>query len=144
MSVEETVTRIRTGSTGWMIQRIARRLDEAMNARLSAHDLTIQQFAVLMRVLERDGQTQAEIGSHFGMPAYAISRALDHLEGTGRVVRAPHPTSRRSLTIHGTDAGKMLLPDLTAIIHAVNADLAAPLTDAERDTLNSLLNRLVS
>lgn len=138
------VESVRSQSMGWRFQRIARKLDDAMNARLAPHDLNIQQFAVLMSVIEKDGQTQSDIGAQFGMPAYAISRALDHLEQTGRVERRPHPTSRRALTIHASEPGKALFPSLVAIINEVNAELLAPLSEVERKTLGDLLFRLIT
>ena len=130
----------RRASFGWMIQRLARHTDRAMTERLSPLGLSLSQFAVLMMVLEKGGQTQTQIGQNFGMPAYAISRALDHLETTGLLERRAHPTSRRTYTIHGTAKGQALLPQLFAIIQATNAELTAPLEDTEKAQLAGLLS----
>ena len=59
---------VRTSSLGWMIQRISRRLDREMDDRLNKLDLTLQQFAIMMAVLETGGQTQTEIGNKFDTP----------------------------------------------------------------------------
>jgi DNA-binding MarR family transcriptional regulator len=143
MRKSQKARRTRTSSLGWMIQRIAGKLDRAMEARLSAHDLTVAQFAVVMTVLEHEGLSQTEIGERFGMPAYAISRAIDHLENTGLVVREPHPTSRRTHVIHATDAAYDLSASLFDIIRDVNAELATPLTTAERSEFLRLLKKLL-
>lgn len=134
--------KIRKSSLGWMIQRVARRLDKAMSARLSEQNLSLQQFAVMMIVLENDGQTQAMIGNNFGMPAYAISRALDHLEYAGFLERRAHPTSRRTHTIHATKPGKMLGPELYKIVKEVNDELAVPFSAEERSVFAEMLSRL--
>ncbi len=143
MSIENETRQVRTTSLGWMIQRLAGRLDRLMEERLSAHGLTLQQFAVMMTVLEFEGLTQSEIGARFGMPAYAISRAIDHLEGAGLLERRAHPTSRRAHTIHVTEKGRQLGPDLFRIVGDVNAELAAPLSDQQRDKFAELLSAVL-
>lgn len=141
--IENEAKSTRTSSHGWAIQRIARRLDTVMNKRLSAFDLTLQQFAVLMTVLEADGLTQAEISKRFHMPPYAISRALDHLEKARLLQRRPHPASRRAYTIHCTEKGRALGPELFLLVREVNDELARPLTADERAQFGKLLAKLV-
>ena len=143
MSLEKETQQVRTTSLGWMIQRIARRLDAAMEQRLSRHDMTVQQFAVMMTVLETEALSQSEIGERFGMPAYAISRAIDHLEDLGLVERRPHPTSRRTLTIHPTGEGRAISEALFGIVKEVNDELAAALSPSERSQLQALLSQVV-
>lgn len=139
MSIAEETKTVRGSSLGWMVHRLARSLDMAMDARLVDLDLSVPQFAVMMTVLELDGLSQAEIGQRFAMPAYTISRAIDHLEAKGFVERRPHPTSRRTLTIHATDAGKDLRERLFAIVAEVNAELVAPLSHADQEHFRRLL-----
>ncbi|MCR9120947.1 MAG: MarR family transcriptional regulator [Phyllobacteriaceae bacterium] len=122
-----------------MIQRLARRLDDAMNARLAEHGLTLQQFAILMTVIEHGRMTQAEIGRRFAMPAYAISRAIDGLEADGLLVRDAHPSSRRAHQIHATPKALDLAPAMFTIVKAVNADLTAGLAADDADRLRQLL-----
>ncbi|MBV1866370.1 MAG: MarR family transcriptional regulator [Marinosulfonomonas sp.] len=127
-----------------MIQRISRRLDRKMGERLNRLDLTLQQFTIMMTVLETDGQTQTEIGNKFDAPPYAISRALDQLEAAGYLERRVHPSSRRTRTIHATPRGRKLGPQLFSIVGEVNKELVAPFTDKERAMFEKLLIKLVS
>ena len=126
-----------------MIQRISRRLDREIGDRLNRLDLTLQQFAIMMAVSETGGQTQTEIGNKFDTPAYAISRALDHLEAAGHLERRAHPSSRRTRTIHATPKGRKLGPQLFAIMGEVTKELVAPFSAKERATFENLLKRLV-
>lgn len=129
----------REASIGWMIQRLARRLDDAMNARLAEHGLNLQQFAVMMTVLEHGSLTQAEIGRRFAMPAYAISRAIDALEDVGLIAREPHPSSRRAHMIRATEKGLALAPTLFELVGRINADLTRDLDADDADRLRRLL-----
>ncbi len=143
MSIEAETHRTRTTSYGWMIQQIARQLNQSMEEKLSPHGLNLRQFAVMMTVLEFDGLTQIEIGGRFSMPPYAISRAIDHLEKAGFVERRKHPKSRRALTVHATKQGSALAPNLFDIVKDANNELTAPLSKSQRDQLGKLLRILI-
>lgn len=133
----------RETSRGWMLQRISRAMDVDMTQRLAGLDMTQQQFAVMMIVLEHEPLIQSRIGDYFGMPPYAISRAVDALEAHGHLARAPHPTSRRAVTISTTPAGRALAPQLFAIVQGLNADLLAPLTADEQAQFGAILQKLL-
>ncbi|RVT82203.1 MarR family transcriptional regulator [Rhodobacteraceae bacterium CCMM004] len=133
----------RATSIGWLLQRAARQAEAAMEERLTDVGLSVQQFAVMMTVLEDPGLSQTEIGARFSMPAWAISRAIDHLVAEGLVERRAHPTSRRTLAIYPTEEGRALAGRLFAIVGEVNDTVSAPLTGAERGTLAALLVKLV-
>lgn len=143
MSIDQETHDVRTSSLGWMIQRIARRMERIMEERLSPHGMTVQHFAVMMTVLETDGLSQTEIGERFGMAAYAISRAIDHLENGGFLERRAHPTSRRTHTINATQQGRRLRKSLYAIVREVNDDLAAPLSANQRNDFRKLLEKVL-
>jgi DNA-binding MarR family transcriptional regulator len=144
MTLKTDTHDLRTSSLGWMIQRLARYLDQEMDARLKAHGLTLQQFAVLMTALETDGLSQTAIGEKYGMPPYAISRAIDQLVRQDLLQRRQHPTSRRTHTIHATETAEALSGRLFAIVREVNDGLAQPLSAEERAQFQALLTRLVA
>ncbi len=73
----------REASLGWKIQRIAGALNRSMTSQLSAVNLGLDQFAVMMTVLEIDGLTQTEIGTRIGVQPHGISRAIDRLQDRG-------------------------------------------------------------
>lgn len=143
MSIEDQTHHTRTTSLGWMIQQIASKVNRSMEKRLSRHGLNLQQFAVIMTVLEFDGLTQTEIGERFSMPPYAISRAIDHLERAALLERRTHPKSRRAFTIHATDKGRALSSSLHAIVREVNDELAAPLSRDQREAFGQVLRLLL-
>lgn len=137
------ITTTRQGSIGWLTQRLARRFEVSMIAALRDEDLTLAQFAVLMCVIETDGQTQTEIGAVFAMPAWQISRALDGLQEAGLVERRVCAQSRRVHRVHATDAARARVPRLRGVVEAVNAQVLAPLDPEKRALLGGLLRELV-
>ena len=143
MDIKDDIRSTRETSYGWMIQRIAGALDRRMTARLADLDLTLPSFAVLMTVLEHGPMMQTDIARRYGMPAYAISRALDTLERLGHVARKAHAASRRAHSIQATAAGRALAPRLRGIVAEVNAELTAPLSDAEQAQFGAILAKLL-
>ncbi len=143
MHAKDQIRETREASTGWMIQRIAGALDRQMTARLADLDLSLPSFAVLMTVLEHGPMMQTDIARRYGMPAYAISRALDALERQGYVARGAHASSRRAHSIEATPAGRALAPRLQGIVAAANAELTAPLSAAERAQFTAILAKLL-
>ena len=138
------IRRTRLGSRGWHIQRLAGQLDRAMNARLAAHGLTVQTFALVMMAAEQDGLSQAAMSEQFSAPAYAITRAIDQLERDGFLERRPHPTSRRTNAVHATAKTRALIPTLLTIIEEVNGALVADLKPQEAKGLLTLLERVLA
>lgn len=143
MSISEDARNTREGSVGWIIQRLAKRLNDGMDKRLSTLGLTVTQFAVMMTVLETEGLTQTEIGKRFELPAYMITRVLNVLEERGFVVRKVHPTSRRAFNIYASEAGKKLGPELFSIVNAVNDDFILPLNETDRAEFRRIIMQLL-
>jgi DNA-binding MarR family transcriptional regulator len=69
---------------------------------------------------------------------------LDRLERAGLVVRRPDPRDRRGKLIVLTDRGRRLVDD-TLARHVANEErLLLSLTEAEQETLNALLKKLIA
>lgn len=134
--------RIRETSAGWLLQRLARRVEQDMEQRLEPLGLSITAFAILMYALENPGQTQADCCAAHAMPPYAVSRALDQLSGAGLIERRPDPSSRRAFAIFPTAAGQAMKPRLHNAIHQTNARLLAALSLTERAQFQGILSRL--
>ncbi len=114
-----------------------------MERELAPLGLTVQSFAIVMALLEEEGLTQTQIGGRFKAPPYAITRAIDALESDGFLERRPHPTSRRTNTVHATDKARQLAPALMDIVAKVNARLRAELGDCDAGNVHELLRRML-
>jgi DNA-binding MarR family transcriptional regulator len=144
MSQDAATRQIRETSAGWLLQRLARRVEQDMEQRLAPLGLSVGAFAILMHVLEHPGQTQAGCCAAHAMPPYAVSRALDQLAAAGLIERRPDPTSRRAHAIHPTSAALSVQPQLHEAIRQTNAQLLAGLTPPESLQFLTMLSRLVA
>lgn len=135
---------VRQSSIGWMLKRLSGRLDAAMSAELKPLDLNINQFAVMMTLLETEGLTQTEIGRQIAQPGYATTRTMDALESKSMVERRADQHSRRSHNIYLTQRGRAAAPQLYNIVRRVNKQLLSPLEPEQQQQLSHLLSLLLA
>lgn len=107
-------------SLGFAIGVTYRKISGLLFSRFRALDLTPEQWAVLYRVGERDGQIQKEIAERSGKDKPTTTRILDALEAKGFIEKKPGAHDRRSFEVSITDKGRRTV------------ELAAPV---ERETI---------
>lgn len=83
-----------------------------------------------------------EIADEFGLTRGAVTQLLDKLEKQGLIVRKPHPTSRRSLSIQVTDQGGDLINEILKAYNKKIEKLFANYSADELAALKQLLEKL--
>ena len=132
----------RQTSIGRMLKLLTKRLDTEMNTRLQPLGLSLPEFAILMMLLEREGQTQSGLGKKTAIPAHGTTRSIDALAALDLVERRTDPTSRRSHRIFLTAKGHRIGPQLFAIVAEVNDWLLDGLDEAEKQTFAATLAKI--
>jgi DNA-binding MarR family transcriptional regulator len=114
------------------------RLARSRKLRLAelADELTLNQVAVLGRVLVDGSLTPGEIGAGLGMAPQALTRPLAALDRRGYVVRMPDPADGRGALIAATAAGrKAMRAEMAPRDRWVATAVAAVCTEEERELL---------
>jgi DNA-binding MarR family transcriptional regulator len=65
-----------------------------------------------------------DLHASFGHKRSTLTSILDRLEGRGLIVRAPHPTSRRSVMIRLTEYGEEVAERVTGILRSIEEAVA--------------------
>lgn len=126
--------------------------DEAFRAcgePLEARGISAGRFTVLMLLLRsRDGGcsgllTPAELAERSGVTRATMTGLIDTLERDGLVRREPDPNDRRMTPVALTAAGEAFLNQVVPAYFRRMGALVAPLDEAERRTLVSLLAKLI-
>jgi DNA-binding MarR family transcriptional regulator len=128
---------------GYLVNRTARLMAQAMSQRLRRHGVLLGQWAVLLFLYERDGQSQAELARVVAIEQPTMVRTLDRMVRDGLVTREPDPTDRRVTRIKLTDKARALRDDLYAESIDVNRVAANALSPAERKRLVDYHHRLI-
>ncbi|WP_111718697.1 MarR family winged helix-turn-helix transcriptional regulator [Homoserinimonas sp. OAct 916] len=86
--------------------------------------------------------TPGAIAHHLGITSASTTKLLDRLERGEHIVRSPHPTDRRSLSISVTDETHAVARDTVGRMHANRFMVAAALAPAEREVVIRFLNEV--
>jgi len=128
-------------SLGFQVNQLAGAMKTAIEARLAPFGLTAQQWATMMRLLERDGWPQKDLGESQGMDKATVGGIIARLEHKGLIAREADPDDGRVNRVTLTSVGRRLATELKPLADEVNGCATADLTLEERTQLVSLLLR---
>ena len=106
------------------------------------HDVTAEQFAVLVSLWEKEGQAQSELAEHLAKDKTNITRILDGLERRSLIVRRPNAKDRRSYGIHLTQDGRKIKDKLIPLAADINRSALSGFSEKEEQELKRFLKSI--
>ena len=122
-----------------------RRLNRAMSKLLVAfaHDVGISVTELLaLDNLDEEGLGPSDLARRLQVTSGAITDLVDRLERRGHALREPHPSDRRRVVLRRTAKADDALSAEVAPMARQVLDLAAGLSDEERQTVGRFLDQL--
>lgn len=110
--------------------------------RAQGEDITPEQWAVLIRLWERDGVAQSELSDATFRDAPTMSRIVDSMERQGLIERRQHPDDGRVRVIHLTRRGKGLEKKLVPLVEAIVAGMADGIDERALVTTRTTLKKM--
>lgn len=92
-------------SVGYVISNTGRRLNQRLQQLFQHHDVTPEQFTLLMCLSEHDGISHKDLAQRTDKDPANITRLVDQLERKALVKRIANPNDRRSQLISITEDG---------------------------------------
>lgn len=126
----------------FLLSQLGAHIAEGFKTRLEPLGLHPRATAVLLALAGADGQSQRELYERLGLHRNVMVTLIDTLEAEGLVERRPHPDDRRAFAVSLTERARQLLPSLDSAGRALEDEVTAPLSDAERAALRQMLRRL--
>lgn len=133
-----------SGSTlGLLIRQVRDNLWARMEDELAkaGHDLTFSQYVTLKKLADGIASV-TDLARAAELNPGAMTRLLDKLEAKGLIVRVDDPADRRALHIHLTEAGTAIWRDIYECGKRVRERAMTGMSDAEREQLTQLLERV--
>jgi DNA-binding MarR family transcriptional regulator len=124
------------------------RLRTALYREFHGHglDITPEQWMVLVRLWAEDGIAQSVLCDRTLRDRPTMTRILDTMEGSGLVVRRPHPDDGRSrlvfLTREAKALEKRLVPLAAAMVDRLEAGIPARDLEITRRTLRRIVENM--
>jgi len=142
MEMDEAPTRLRR-KPSWLIGRVSARAHRLIGETMAAADGHAYHFAILAALDEFGPDSQVRIGRRCGIDQSDMHAMLNELTEQRHVARTPDPGDRRRNLITLTDAGRRRLEELDTRLTRVQPDVLNALSATERDTLITLLTRIL-
>jgi DNA-binding MarR family transcriptional regulator len=96
-----------------------------------------------MAVLGRYGAMSANsVGEHTSMDKVRVSRSVAKLVAVGHITRRSDPGDRRRAILELTAKGHATFRQIVPLVLAIEAELIASLSPAERDALDDIITKL--
>ena len=112
------------------------------NHTLGVHGISGPQFGTLLLIESNPGVSQSSIAEALRFDRSTLVQIVDRLEDRGLVRREPSAQDRRSHALRLTDDGAAMLDELKALSDEHEGIVAEALSEDERKSLLSLLERL--
>lgn len=119
------------------VSRLARRLRAERIAQGLQPELSDTQLAALAALEKHAAMTPGELAEHEKVQPPSMTRVIAALEERSLVIRAPHPTDRRQVTLTVTAQGRELVHQLRRLREAWLARRLRELSPQERATLRA-------
>ena len=107
-------------------------------------ELTPEQWIVLVRLWQRDGQSQSALSESTMRDRPTMSRIIDTMEKGGLVQRRNDPNDGRSNEIWLTRAGKALQPKLVPLARKIVERLEHDIPERDLAVTHRTLTRILS
>ena len=131
-------------SIGYLVKRVRSMLSAAIEREIAEHDVTYEQWGVLLMILKERGDTAALLARGMECDTGSMTRMLDRLEAKGLISRTRSTDDRRRVQIDLTPSGKRLAERLiAAIVKVLNRHLEG-FSAAELDLFKGFLRRMLA
>jgi MarR family transcriptional regulator, temperature-dependent positive regulator of motility len=132
-----------TKMAGHLIRRLHQQSMQVFQTQTLAAglDLTSVQFAALNAIALQPDIDQASLATAISFDRATIGGVIDRLERKGLVQRVVSAQDRRARQLHLTPEGEQLLAACRPVVTALQAEILAPLTPAEREVFLELAHK---
>ena len=110
---------------------------------LAEHDMVLIHHGILAALADFGPQSQQQLADSLDFDKSHLVARVGHLAGRGLITRTQDPADRRRNQVTLTPAGWKLVDQLQPVAQESQQGFLEPLTQAERETLITLLRRVL-
>ena len=130
------------GSLGFLLARTARSMKRALEARLSAYDITVSQYIVLTLLSADDGISLSKLGHRLYFDNPTITGIVDRMERDGFIERRRIADDRRVINVFLKPRGRKLLRSIEGIADDVNRQALVEFPKSDQEKFLTILNSI--
>ena len=133
-----------TAGLGFLLSQVGSHSSARFAERLEPLGFKPAHVGVLGVIRDADGSSQQALCERLGMFASRLVGIIDELEARGLVERRNSPSDRRSYSLYLTETGRAALEQIGQVSRALQAEIFASLSNAEKAQLAGLLQRIAA
>ncbi|SEL13966.1 MarR family winged helix-turn-helix transcriptional regulator [Streptacidiphilus jiangxiensis] len=130
--------------TTYLLSRTGKTARTRLAERLTERHLRLWHMAVLAALADFGPHAQRDLARRLSIDPSDTAKVVEELGALGYVERTRDPADRRRVLVAVTGTGRVALAELQAEAEAVQDELLAPLTPAEREQLAGMLGRVLA
>jgi DNA-binding MarR family transcriptional regulator len=136
-------TYVPDASVGYLMRRVMLSIAQEVEHALAPTGLTNAQWVPLYKIATGCALTAAELARECQLDTGAMTRMLNRLQAKGLCKRVPSEDDRRVVNLKMTAAGRKAVQGIPAVLSQVQNEHLVGFTQAEWQTLQSLLARML-
>ncbi|MDP3616260.1 MAG: MarR family transcriptional regulator [Rhodoferax sp.] len=141
-AIDEVDTRYIETLLGYNARRVSLAVIEVFLQRMAGYQLRPVDFSVASLIVHNPGITSRQLCGTLGLLPPNLVALINSLEKRGLIRKRPHPRDGRASGLHATAAGIALMQEAETAATALEDEVAARLSAAERKTLLRLLQKV--
>lgn len=130
--------------SGILIKKAARLFEQMANKNLDKLEVTYAQTIFLIRLWERDGQSQIDLAKSAGLKQPSVVRILDRMERDKLITRVRNTNDRRVFNFFLTEKAKKACGKLGDHADTLHSIATAKIAKKDIQQLNQLLLAVIS
>ena len=131
-------------SIGFLLKRVRASLTAAVDRQMAEHDISHDQWGVLIVMAQGHGQSAAELARTIECDGGSMTRMIDRLEAKGYLTRERRGDDRRVVWLQLTPAGKDLAEKLKSVVVDVQNHHLRGFTADELEVFKDFLRRMLA
>jgi MarR family transcriptional regulator, organic hydroperoxide resistance regulator len=137
-----SVKKDRSNWFGSIIRRTSLHLNNLLNQKMSAYDISSSNYWILKLLWERDGLTQSQLVEALGVTPASLTGMIDSMVKKGWLIRRSSPLDGRVKRIYLTEVGKELESFAHDLIVECEETICDGMTDEEIHNFRILLKKV--
>jgi DNA-binding MarR family transcriptional regulator len=129
-------------SLDFLLNQVCHLHDTRLHQLLERLGLYRGQPPVLLALAEQEGLTHSEMAARLGNTPATTTKMLQRMEKAGFITRQPDPADLRVSRVYLTEAGRAVQCSLDDVLAQVDAETFAGLSEAEREHLYPVFERI--
>lgn len=127
---------------GYNARRAALVIIDSFLKKMAVYDLKPVDFSVLSLIAHNSGISSRQLCSALNILPPNLVGMINNLEKRDLVLRKPHPSDGRVISLHLTDIGVKLMKNAEQTAQELESEAASKLSASERKTLMRLLQKI--